>query len=463
MNDRERFELGVSAASRFELRREIELLEPIQDPEFKRSAAGLLTDAYYLAGDPDRAAQILSQFHEPEIFSKYLFLKNYREKDPIATRKRAEIFQTFFPEPPRIENRSRSKLRIGILSPDLREHAVANFVKPLLNLDRKNFLVQVFSTGKPDSTTEKLKKSKIAWHDLFEIDSPEIFDLIRREKIDILIDLAGHSQNNRLEIFAYRAAPIQICAIGYTATTGLRAMDFFLTDEICGESADSHFTEKLLRMKNSHLCYSPIKTLPEVKKSPRDFIRFGSFNNVAKLSDELLEAWKKILDRVENSKLMIKGKICSIEDGRSILLARLNRLGLPIDRIELSPFSRDYLEEYREIDIALDSLPYNGGLTTCESLAMGTPVISVRGNSHGSRFGASILTNSNLPELVAKDLEEYVEKAIDLAKSPERIKNYHATLRSQLFNSKLTDSSRYTQNLEDLLKKAWNMFLKGEV
>ncbi|MBR1421652.1 MAG: hypothetical protein IJ575_11450 [Selenomonadaceae bacterium] len=452
MNDRERFDLALSALENFDLKTEIELLTPIQDPEFKRLAAGLLTDAYYLSGDPDRAASILQQFHEPEVYSKYLFLKNYRETNPLITRARAEVFGNFFENPNPIPRNKKSKLRIGIISSDLREHAVSNFVRPFLNLDSKKFLVQVFSTGRIDSVTKILQKSKVKWHDLFDRDSTEIFDLIRREKIDILIDLAGHSQGNRLEIFAYRAAPIQICAIGYTATTGLKSMDYFLTDEICGESAEDHFTEKLLKLKNCHLCYSPLKIFPETKKSPRNFISFGSFNNIAKLTDEILTAWSQILSRIQNSKLIIKAKICSIQSGREILIERLNRLKLPIDRIELRPFSQNYLEDYRDVDISLDTFPYQGGLTTIESLVMDTPVITIRGNSHGSRFGASILTNANLSELIAENLDEYVEKAIDLAKNPDRIKDY----RKIIFNSPLTDSKQYTRDLEKCLLQIWN-------
>ena len=452
MNDRERFELGLSAAEKFELKKEIELLTPIQDPEFKRSAAGLLTDAYYLAGDPDRAASILQQFHEPAIYSKYLFLKNYRETNPMVTRARSEVFGNFFEIPDPMPRHKTSKLKIGIISPDLREHAVSNFIKPFLNLNPKQFSTHVFSTGKSDSVTKILRKSKVAWHDLFGRDSTEIFDLIRRERIDILIDLAGHSQGNRLEIFAYRAAPIQICAVGYTSTTGLKSMDYFLTDEICGESAEDHFTEKLLQLKNCHLCYSPIKTLPETKKTPRNFIAFGSFNNISKLTDEILIAWNQILSRIPNSKLIIKAKICSIPDGRSILLERLNRLGFSIDRIELRAFSSNYLEDYRDVDISLDTFPYQGGLTTIESLAMNTPVITIRGNSHGSRFGASILTNAHLSEFIAENFDEYIEKAIDLAKTSDRIKDY----RKIIFNSPLTDSRRYIRDFEQCLWNVWN-------
>ena len=168
MNDRERFDLALSALENFDLKTEIELLTPIQDPEFKRLAAGLLTDAYYLSGDPDRAASILQQFHEPEVYSKYLFLKNYRETNPLITRARAEVFGNFFENPNPIPRNKKSKLRIGIISSDLREHAVSNFVRPFLNLDSKNFLVQVFSTGRIDSVTKILQKSKVKWHETRE-------------------------------------------------------------------------------------------------------------------------------------------------------------------------------------------------------------------------------------------------------------------------------------------------------
>ena len=168
-------------------------------------------------------------------------------------------------------------------------------------------------------------------------------------------------------------------------------------------------------MDHSHFCYAPLKIYPEVNHVEKNFITFGCFNNFNKVTDSILIAWREILNAVPNSKLILKSKIFDTEECRNFISERLKNLGLNLDKIEMRVFSADYLEQYNEIDIALDTFPYNGGLTTCEALYMGVPVISRRGNYHGSKIGASILTAAGLPEFVAQDSDDYIKKAIELA------------------------------------------------
>ena len=363
----------------------------------------------------------------------------------------AQEYNKFFAGVQKYEhkNYNHKKIKIGYISPDFRQHAVSNFVQPLLKyLDAKKFSVTVYFTGASDFVTQKLKNKKIAWRNLQNVDAKNAAKIIRADEIDILVDLSGHSQNNCLPILAYKPAPVQISALGYTATTGLNAVDYFLTDEIC---ADNNFTEKLLTLEGCQFCFSPIKKFPAVNHKKNNCVVFGSFNNFAKVTDEVLTCWKKILDAVPNSKLIIKSKICSIEDGKKILIDRLQNLNFPLEKIELRPYSPDYLEQYNDIDIALDTFPYNGGLTTCEALYMGVPVISLRGNYHGSKIGASILTAANLPEFIAQDSTDYIKKAVESAGG--NFADYHKNLREKISKSALMDGKKYAAAVEEFFSK----------
>ena len=412
-------------------------------------------DGLYLAGEADAAAENLREAsdltenikHAAELFSKHLFLKNYNTPPEKSL---AQEYNKFFANitPYSHTNYNHKKINIGYISPDFRLHAVSNFVQPLLkNFDAKKFSVTVYFTGDSDFITQKLKNKKIAWRNLKGVDAAAAAKIIRDDEIDILFDLSGHSQNNCLPILAYKPAPVQISGIGYTATTGLNAVDYFLSDKIC---ADDNFTEKILTLEGCQFCFSPVKKFPAVNHKKNNCVTFGSFNNFAKVGDAVLKCWKEILDAVPNSKLVIKSKICSIEDGKKILIDRLKNLDFPLEKIELRPYSADYLEQYNEIDIALDTFPYNGGLTTCEALYMGVPVVTLQGNYHGAKIGASILTAANLPELIAQDSSDYIKKAVDLANG--NFVDYHKNLRDKISKSALMDGKKYAAEMDRIFQ-----------
>ncbi len=437
----------------------------------------LISNGLYLSGDPFSASNALREAsgltkdneQAAEIYSKHLFLRNYREISPYKVKQAAQKYDSFFASVTKFSNDNINyapdkKLKIGYISPDFRQHAVSNFIMPLLkNYDAKNFSVTCYQTGKRDFVTDKLKKFKVTWRDVSKLPVQKIAQMIHDDRIDILVDLAGHSQNNSLSVLARKPAPIQICAIGYTATTGLKAVDYFLSDHICmpekGEPPD--FTEKILRVNGCHLCYAPglIRDIPEAGvHAPvlkNGYVTYGSFNNFAKVSDSVLYAWRAILEEMENSRLVIKNKLCSIDSGVEILTERLKKMSFPLDRVELRPYSKDYLEQYRDIDIALDTFPYTGGLTTCEALYMGVPVIAVRGKSHGSRFGSSILTAADLTELIAINPMGYIKKAVQVGQRIEFIAGYHAGLREQLLKSRLMDAENYMRDLEKCYREIW--------
>ena len=329
-------------------------------------------------------------------------------------------------------------------------------------------MVFCYASGRSDAVTERLRTRRVTWRDLRGRSPRTAARLITEDKIDILVDLSGHSQDSALPVMAYRPAPIQVSGIGYTNTTGLRVIDYFLSDEICiprGDvSAEAGFTEQILRLPHSHLCYAPeeIRAMPETSyEAPvrrNGYVTFGSFNNFAKVTDEILLLWRGILESVRGAKLVIKGKIASIDSGLYFAKKRLSILNYDLTRVEFRPFSPDYLEQYRDIDIALDTAPYNGGLTTCEALYMGVPVIALRGRTHGARFGASILTNAGVRELVAENDINYVRRAVQLAESPKLIDGYHAGLRTSMKKSPLMDIQGYMNALEAAYEEIWKKF-----
>lgn len=463
---RARLVLGGIAAERFELDVELPTLRSVADDARRQADKNILfkaltwlSNGLYLAGDPEGAADCLLEAstlkpaRAVELYGKYLFYRNYRR---APSRETSSKYQSFFDGITPLERpiERRKKIRVGYISPDFRQHAVANFVEPFLKkFDADRFQVTCYQTTKGDAVTRRLKKNKIRWRALIDKNPFDSARMIADDGIDILIDLSGHSQNSCLPILAYKPAPIQMTAIGYVASTGLDAVDYFLSDEHCAPP-DDDFTEKIVRMPDCHLCYAPtvVRAMPDVIDKSRAHITFGSFNNFAKVSDRVLETWKKILDGVEGARLIIKAKTCSIPSGRAIVERRLSDVGIEPARVELRPFSPDYLEQYADIDIALDTFPYNGGLTTCEALYMGVPVIALDGRGHGDRIAASILHSARRDELIAATEDDYIKKAVELAVEIDRLKDYRATLRRSTEGSPLMDQTIYMKNFEAILK-----------
>ena len=500
---RARMVLAGLAALEFRLDDEIPLLADLieeltykakvlgeEDPSYAiyhqmlKRARGWLADALYLAGEAKGAAHELlmsSRLSDEtdeaaDLYSKYLFMRNYRYLGAKDGRLKAEHYESLLDvHPYKHDNAARTarrKLRIGYISPDFREHSVSYFLPPLLrHFDGEQFMVFCYATGRSDAVTERLRTRRVTWRDLRGRPPRTAARLIAEDKIDILVDLSGHSQDNALPIMAHRPAPVQVSGIGYTNTTGLRAIDYFLSDEICipkgDTAAEAGFVERILRLSHSHLCYAPelIRVMPEAGYEPpmrkNGYVTFGSFNNFAKVTDETLLLWRGILESVRDSKLVIKGKIASIDAGINFAKKRFSMLSYDLARVEFRPYSPDYLEQYRDIDIALDTAPYNGGLTTCEALYMGVPVISLRGRTHGSRFGASILTNAGVRELVAENDINYVRRAVQLAETPKLLEAYHMGLRANMKRSPLMNIEGYMEELEMAYQEIWENFCKS--
>lgn len=450
--------------------------EELYAEKVKMRAMGLLSDIYQLAAEPEKASQTLFELsaeaenpaEKADYYSKALFLTNYRYMTPEKSLELHRGYNVFFRAKmtfPHKKSKSHgSKLRIGYISADFRQHAAAYFFTPLFkSYSRQDFIVYAYNMGPSDIVTKRMQRFPVHWRDFYGLSVVEAARRIYADHIDILVDLSGHTQNSCLPVLAYRPAPIQVSGIGYMNTTGLNEVDYFISDTYCLPFSEvvQGFSEKPIRTAHSHLCYSPwtVKTMPEAGITPASekngYITFGSFNNFCKVSLDVLTLWRTIIEIVPKSKLVIKSKICSIESGREVVKERLAAVGFDLDRVEMRPYSPDYLEQYRDIDIALDTFPYNGGLTTCEALFMGVPVITLRGRTHTSRFGVSVLENAGLPELIAKNEAEYVNKAAKIAMKPEVLAEYHRNLRDYMQQSALMDGEGYIQDLEEEYRRIW--------
>jgi protein O-GlcNAc transferase len=356
-------------------------------------------------------------------------------------------------------------LRVGYISPDLRDHPVRYFIEPVLaHHDSAQFEVLCYShDSQPDAVTERLRRYKLTWRSIHMLSDADAAALIRQDQIDILIDLAGHTAHSRLTVLAYEPAPIQVTFLGYPNTTGLRAVKFRMTDALAdppGQSDELH-VEKLVRLPRTAWCYQPASETPDVNDLPArtlGYLTFGSFNAVPKVTPSTIELWARLLTLVPGSRLMLKAVALFDGSTRERLTADFGRHGIGQERLILRPALEkpmDHLETYRAVDIALDPWLYNGTTTTCESLWMGVPVVTLKGETHASRVGTSLMTNVGLPELVARTPDEYLEIAAKLAGDLDKLATVRAGMRNQMQASPIMDAAGFTRDLENAYRAMW--------
>ncbi len=356
------------------------------------------------------------------------------------------------------------RLKVGYVSPDFRLHSVAYFLEPLLRSHDRND-VEVFcysEVSAPDATTERFKGLADRWTTTVGMSDDALADVIRNDGIDILVDLAGHTAGNRLPVFARRPAPVQVTWLGYPNTTGLEAMDYRLIDGVTdpeGE-ADALASETLVRLPGGFLCYGARDDAPAPGPPPclaTGFVTFGSFNNLAKLSGATLDVWARLLTRLPTARLLLKGKPFAEAATRAIYLDRLAERGVAADRIELVGWlpEREHLALYDRVDVALDPSPYNGTTTTCEALWMGVPVVTLRGDRHAGRVGASLLTQVGLSDLIADSTQAYVETAVALSSDLARLGELRHSLRRRMAASALCDAPSFARKVEAAYRTIW--------
>ncbi|MBO4780016.1 MAG: hypothetical protein J5497_05205, partial [Selenomonadaceae bacterium] len=360
------------------------------------------------------------------------------------------------------------KIRVGYISPDVRFHVVAFFSSHFFtNYDQTRFEVYIYANNVADNVTKQFAAAVDNFCDIIDMTAAEVAKRIFDDEIDILVDLAGHTANNSLDVLAYKPAPIQISGIGYFDTTGLNTVDYFLADKFTDPEGlnEKFFTEKILRLQHSHFCYTwhdfPHMVAP-APCSKNGYITFGSFNNFGKVTDEMLRLWAKILDGVPNSRLYLKAAIFQEGYGGDFARERIKAAGIDLDRVTCEPSAVEYVKCYENVDIALDTFPYPGGGTTCDALYMGVPVITLVGERHNSRFGYSLLANMGLDELCAFSADEYLQKAIELANDRERLREYHLTIRRKMELSPVMNDAVYMGELEQAYEKIFGAWIGGK-
>lgn len=372
-----------------------------------------------------------------------------------------KLLSTEQPKPP--ADRAQRPIRIGYVSADFRRHSVSCFLEPILaHHDRAHFEVSCYANvARPDEVTGRLK-TMATWRDIAGLSDDEAARLVRQDRIDILVDLSGHTEGNRLLLFARKPAPVQATYLGYPNTTGLAAIDYRLTDAVADPAGEEEYhTEKLERLPQGFLCYQPAAA-PAVMARPAAAeaggITFGSFNTLAKNSPAVLRCWVAILNKVPGSRLLLKYKPLSDEGVRARIREEFGAAGLaePEKRLVLVGHVADteaHFAMYNQIDVALDTFPYNGATTTCEALWMGVPVITLATDRHVGRVGASILNRLGRGDWVAASEEEYVAKAVALAQDGQERARCHQTLRNSLRNSSLMDGPAFCRALEEVYRR----------
>ncbi len=438
------------------------------DPEFLLALANTLLQLGQTGQCQVIFEDLLKRFpNEPRVlrnliyFSEYLPFSSNEERLALAKQwaKRA-IDDAGGPHPrPEIKDFSSQKIRIGYVSADFCQHTVGILIRNIIakhNTDQ--FTVFCYSSGHiQDAITEAIAKHSHLV-DVAHLSDRQLADRIRTDEIDILIDLSGHTGGSRLSAFAYRPAPVQVSWLGYYATTGLDTIDAVLLDRWHSyDQIDTQFIEPIIPLPIGRWCYfpaiDPAPFITDPASIQKGYITFGSFNNTLKYNHLVYKLWSQILLSVPNSKLILKWRTFNDPEFTQSVLNQFEAFGVDPSRIELRgpSFHIDMLAQYKEIDIALDPFPFSGGVTSCEALYMGVPVITWPQERVVSRQTYAFLSSIGHPELATQDEKGYVQKAIELAASPEMLIQYRQSLREEMLTSPLMQSSQFTKSLEATL------------
>jgi predicted O-linked N-acetylglucosamine transferase (SPINDLY family) len=410
--------------------------------------------------NPDPHSNLLLALNHAEDISLEAFVAEHRRW--------AEEFETplvSFRRPHCNDRSADRTLRIGYISPDFRQHPVGFFIEPAIaGHDREHFQVVCYSDigrGAGDELTRRLEREcgVDGWRVVSGLDDDRVAQTIRDDRIDILVDLAGHTARNRLCVFARKPAPVQVSYLGYSASTGMAAIDYLISDELLTPTGmfDALAPEEIVRLPRAYVCYTPGKNLPPVGPLPAELtgvVTFGSLNRLAKVTPRVFDAWAEIVRRTRASRLLLHADAGQHLDA---VRARWRELGLAAERLEIVDRVSldDYFHLFNRIDIALDPFPHNGGKTTRDALMMGVPVVTQCGELPISRAGLSCLAPLGLEHLVAYGVEDYVAIAARLAVGLPRLAEVRRTLRPKMLASPLTDAAVYVADLEAAYRAMW--------
>lgn len=407
-----------------------------------------------------------------ELGTAYLFSLNYDHR-----KSQAEVFEQYksfggrfsrqytrkfdVSAHPKVQGR---RIRIGYSSADLCAHVVAYFIAPIFaEHDRTQFeLFAYANVHRPDAVTERMKNHFDHWIDVTNMSHDQVAERIHEDKIDILIDLAGHTSDSRLAAFAMRPAPVQCTYLGYGYTTGMNEIDYFIGDEnLTPEGSEPFFSEKIFRVEAPLYAYQPpVHMIPQVADLPakrNGYITFGSMSRIVRFNDDLLQVWKKILDRIPNSRLRLDQKPFEDQETVTRFLARLEKLGFDKYQVDLVS-TRPHWHGYHEMDISLDCWPHNAGTTTFEALFLGVPVISKRDRVSVGRLSQMVLAPLGLHDWIVDTEDEFVEKAVEMAGDIEALATLRASLRQRVLTSPFMDFKARTRSLEGAFKEMMRRF-----
>jgi len=439
-------------------------------------AVGWLADCCALLGEPIKAKECLylaseiSKDNNVALLSKFLFFGNYRMLTSGEARRLATVYgeaakAAKLPKLAINRKNETGSIRVGYISGAFRTHATLAFLPSFLNNPEPGiFKVYIYSCGREDESTRRLKEtiSGATWRNVANLSAKDRALKIVEDKVDILVDLAGHSEGSVMETLMYKPAPVIMEALGYFASVGLEDVDFAILDKVTAPyKTTDRYAEKILKLENhAPLCYTPqgaYENIPQVAEiqpaNSNKYVTFGCVQNLCKISDDLLLLWKQAFDKLRDYKLILQNRTISFEETKGYLQLRLQNLGFKLSNIELLPFSENYLETIKRADIMLDTTPYPGGATTCDSLYMGVPVITLRGNEPWGRLGASILKAGDLKELIAETPKDYIQKMLKLATDVPLLEKYRLNLRENLKKSNLMDKAGYQQEVYDIYKE----------
>ena len=406
---------------------------------------------------------LLNMHHAPKIDRREMFAEHERWGRLHSPPTRQRTTHCNAPDPNR-------KLRVGYISADFRMHSVSYFFEPLLEgHDSQEMAVYGYGSVQiTDSTTTRLKSRFDHYQNIYRMSDEQAANVIEHDKIDILVDLSGHTGRTRLSVLKYKPAPIQVSYLGYPDTTGMPQIDYRLTDALANPAQSQEFyTEQLVFLPHGFLCYTPPDYAPTVAVPPvarNGYITFGSFNNNCKINPSLISLWAQILKANQGSRLLLKFRGGNDEDVADYYYRQFEQVEIPRGRIEICGRKTpvEHFQTYGEVDIALDSYPYNGTTTTCEALWMGVPVVSLVGESHMSRVGLSILTRLGLEFFAASTPDEYVSKATALAAKPDALAKIRCAMRARIAKSGLCYAMGFAADVEAAYRKMWHTWCKTQ-
>jgi len=444
--------------------------------EAEHDLARLCVDEGLLAEAVIHSRNALAIKPAPETHTNLLFLLNYLpETEPERHFAEHRQWSQYFEKPLRSAWRPHAneavpdrRLRIGYVSPDFRDHPVTSFFEPILRQHhREGFETFCYSNAKTtDAVTERLRSQADQWRDIYGWDPEKAAELIRQDRIDILVDLAGHTTDAALLIFARKPAPVQVTWIGYPNTTGLEAMDYRLTDYISdppGHTEPWH-SERLIRLPKTFSCYCAPAESPAVGPLPallNGYVTFGSFNNFLKVSEPTIEVWARLLREMPSARLLLKSQGLRDPKTAARFIGRFVGAGVAPERITLcgARLSKElHMGLYNQVDLCLDPFPYNGTTTTCDSLWMGVPVVTLAGRSHVARVGVSLVTHLGFPEWAAGTADAYVAKCRELTGDLPRLARWRLGLREQMRGSPLCDAPQFIGHLEAAFRDMWKLW-----